>query len=304
MKFFYLAAALLAFHFDALAGIESDSGIQGPPYADLVKYFSSLTEKYPGFVQVNQYGTTPKGRPLTVVRIAFPSAYRIKMETRPAILISGSTHGDEYLNIEDRLPEWFLKEGIYDPAISLFFKSGGMLYIIPVFNPDGYDARERSNSNGIDLNRDFTVNQAHHLAFHEVETRAVRDLLVTQTKISQQHLVLTMDYHCCIGAALYPWSFDPAPPVPASDLARFKTAGDIIKGAFGQNFPVGRTPIILGYSAIGTSKDYYYENFGAISFTYEGQYQNERNKFAQHTQMWKGLIQAAMSGRSESGRSE
>ncbi len=215
------------------------------------------------------------------------------MVSNPAILISGSTHGDEYLNIEDRLPEWFLKEGIHDPAVQPFFQAGGMVYIVPIFNPDGYEARQRGNSTGQDLNRDFTVKQANFTGFKHIETQAIRDLMVTQLHTYQQKLVLTMDYHCCIGAALYPYSFDPSPSVPASDLARFKSAGQVIKRAFGSDFPVGRTPDILGYNAIGTSKDFYYESFGALSFTYEGEHLKEKNKFSQHTQMWKGLIQGA-----------
>lgn len=278
-------------------GLESDSGIHGPKYAELVSYFSTLPQKYPGFVQVNQYGTTAKGRPLLVIRIAFPTQYRTRLAHNPAILISGSTHGDEYLNIEDRLPEWFLKEGIHDPAIQPFFQAGGMLYIVPIFNPDGYDARQRGNSTGQDLNRDFTVRQANFTGFRQIETKAVRDLIATQLKAYQQHLVLTMDYHCCIGAALYPWSFDPSPSVPADVLARFQAAGKVIKAAFGSQFPVGRTPDILGYDAIGTSKDFYYESFGALSFTYEGEYAKEKNKFPLHTQMWKGLIQGVTNRR-------
>lgn len=273
-------------------GLESDSGITGPKYADLVKYFSTLPEKYPGFVQVNQYGTTPKGRPLVVIRIAFPKPYRSRMANNPAILISGSTHGDEYLNIEDRLPEWFLKEGIHDPSIQPFFQMGGMIYLIPIFNPDGYDTRQRGNSAGTDLNRDFAVKQANVLGFRQPETRAVRDLITAQLKAYQQHLVLTMDYHCCIGAALYPWSFKPAPALPIQYEQQFRVAAQVIKASFGAQFPVGRTPDILGYNAYGTSKDYYYESFGALGFTYEGEYGKEHKKFALHTQMWKGLIRA------------
>ncbi|MBS1958484.1 MAG: succinylglutamate desuccinylase/aspartoacylase family protein [Bdellovibrionales bacterium] len=275
-----------------ILGVDSDSGIHGPPYADLVKYFQALPAKYPGFVQVNQFGTTPKGRPQVVVRVAFPQQYRNKFATNPAIEVSGSIHGDEYLNIEDRLPEWFLSEGIHTPEIQPFFKAGGMIYFIPIINPDGYDARERENSHGTDLNRDFMVKAGHVAGFKEPETQAIRNMLTTQIQTNNQRLVITFDYHCCIGAALYPWSFTNAPQLPQADLARFRIAGQIIKGQFGAKFPVGRTPDILGYSAYGTTKDYFYESFGATSFTYEGERGKEDKKFAQHTQMWKQLIQA------------
>lgn len=272
-------------------GQESDSGIQGPAYADLIKYFASLPQKYPGVIQVNQYGKTPQGRPLVVLTVSYPARYQNIRSAKSAILITGTTHGDEYLGIEDKLPEWFAKVGVNDAVIAPYFKEGGTIYFIPIFNPDGYEARRRGNSRGTDLNRDFSVRQANFVGFKEVETQAARDMLATQLKINQQKLLITMDYHCCIGAALYPWSFRPAPQLPPDHLALFINYGKILQGVFGKDFLVGTTPDKLGYSAIGTSKDYYYETYGSMSFTYEGEELLERNKFPQHIQMWRGLIQ-------------
>jgi carboxypeptidase A4 len=277
-------------------GVESDSGIRGPAYRDLVQYFSGLQTRYPQFVQVNTFGQSIQGRPLVVIRISYQPAYwsalRPRHQSNAAVLVTGTTHGDEYLNIEDRLPEWFAKEGVHAPEMIPFFKNGGMIYFVPIVNPDGYESRRRSNANGKDLNRDFTLKIKNHIGFKETETKALRDLMLTQLQVSQQRLVLTLDYHCCIGAALYPWSFEPAPVVPDVDLRRMLTAADVIKRSFGSSFPVGRTPDVLGYNAIGTSKDYYYESLGAVSFTFEGEYVKEQQKFSQHILMWKGLIQA------------
>lgn len=273
-------------------GRESDSGIKGPPYAELVTYFSSLVQKYPGFVQVSQYGKTPKGRPLVAIKISYPARFQsATRNAKAAILITGTTHGNEYLGIEDKLPEWFASEGVKDPIVGQYFKTGGSIYLVPIFNPDGYEARRRENSRGVDLNRDFTVKQANFVAFKEAETQAIRDMVASEVKNNQLQLLITMDYHCCIGAALYPWSFRGAPQLPATDLGLYKNFGKIIQGVFGANFQVGTTPDVLGYSAIGTSKDYYYENYRSMSFTYEGEESIEKNKFKQHVQMWRSLIQ-------------
>ncbi len=53
---------------------------------------------------------------------------------------------------------------------------------------------------------------------------------------------------------------------------------------------VGQTPVILGYSAKGTSKDYYYEKFGALGFTFEGRYGKEDSYFDEHTKMWLDIL--------------
>jgi succinylglutamate desuccinylase len=276
---------------DSGFGQESDSGIVGPPYKDLVKYFSSLPQKYPEFIQVSQYGVTPKGRPLVVLKVSYPNRYVNVRASKSAILITGTTHGNEYLGIEDKLPEWFASQGVKDPAIAPYFQAGGAVYFIPIFNPDGYDARQRGNSRGVDLNRDFTVRQAKFEGFREVETKAARDMLLAQLQREQQKLIITLDYHCCIGAALYPWSFRPAPQLPPEHLAILKNYGTIMKNIFGPSFKVGTTPDVLGYNAIGTSKDYYYETLGSMSFTYEGEENQEHKKLPQHIQMWKSLIQ-------------
>lgn len=292
--FFTLATLALSSLAHSKFGQESDSGIYGPPYKDLVNYFTSLPKKYPGVIQVSQYGQTPKGRPLVVLKVFYPQRYVQNRGPKNAILITGSTHGNEYLGIEDKLPEWFAKEGIKDPVIAPYFQSGGAIYFIPIFNPDGYDARQRGNSNGVDLNRDFSVRQAKFDGFKEIETKAARDMLLGQIQREQQKLLITMDYHCCIGAALHPWSFKPSPQLPADILALYKNYGSIMKNAFGANFRVGTTPDVLGYNAVGTSKDYYYETFGSISFTFEGEETVEKNKLAQHVQMWRSLIQYSL----------
>jgi succinylglutamate desuccinylase len=293
---FLIAVSFSLPAFSRTLGVESDSGTKGPAYSELVKYFATLPQKYPEFIQVSQYGKTPGDRPLVVLKVSYPKRFvnpRVVSSRAQtlAILITGTTHGDEYLGIEDRLPEWFAKEGVKDPAIAPYFQAGGAIYLIPIFNPDGYDTRRRENSRGKDLNRDFSVRQAKFEGFTEVETQAARDMLINQLQVNQQRLLISMDYHCCIGAALYPWSFAKAPELPGDYLALYKAYGKIIQNNFGADFRVGKTPDVLGYSAIGTSKDYYYENYGSMSFTFEGEYGIEKNKFAQHVQMWKNLIQ-------------
>ena len=92
------------------------------------------------------------------------------LSARPALLMSGSTHGDEYLNIEDRLPEELLKLSLNKSTVSDFLNRGGVFIFIPILNPDGYDHRNRENSHGVDLNRDWDVPPAGFKGFHEVET--------------------------------------------------------------------------------------------------------------------------------------
>lgn len=278
-------------------GPYSDSGIHGPKYAELVKSFEALAQKHPQYLDFINYGQTIKGRPLVALKLTKKWAHFEKSasEAGKLVTIAGSIHGNEYLNIEDRLPEWFVTEGLNDVNVKLFLEQNGAILFAPILNPDGYDARDRENAHGVDLNRDFTVMKKNHIGFEEPETKALSEM-ITQEVSTGRKLRITMDYHCCIGAVLRPWSFR-APNPPQMDLDRFAVVGRILKSTFGNDYKYGTTPDILGYEAVGTSKDYYYESFGAVGLTFEGKYKQENKRFVEHTRMWKQIFEAIILGK-------
>lgn len=266
---------------------KSDSGIHGPSYQKIVENLVDLEKIYPSFAETLQYGETIEKRPLVVIKIGNRN---LQVTNAKAIYIGGSIHGDEYLNIEDRLPEWFLKEAATRPALREYFDRGGFIYIVPILNPDGYEHRQRENLHDADLNRDYRVNAAGVGGFQEPETKALSDYLERDILRSGKSLQLAVDYHCCIGALLYPWSFR-APSIPQEDLRRAQEIGNIARTELGTFLRVGTTPVILGYEARGTSKDYYYETFkGALGFTFEGRRNEENKHFDSHTRMWDQII--------------
>lgn len=266
--------------------IDSDSGIRGPKYAKIVEELTDIELNYPSISEVITYGTSVGGRPLTLLKIA-----KKKTETTlPAIYIGGSIHGDEYLNIEDRLPRWFVERAQSPGPIASYIERGGAIYIAPILNPDGYDRRRRENNNGSDLNRDFTLKIVNVEGFKQPETSQLVNFLSDDLEKTQRRLDVAMDYHCCIGALLYPWSFT-GPVLPSEDKARHESIAQVMHQHMGQSIRYGTTPVILGYSAKGTSKDFYYERFGATGFTYEGRRGKENQFFEQHTAMWAGIIE-------------
>jgi succinylglutamate desuccinylase len=275
--------------------ILSDSGIFGPKYSDIEKELIALATQYPRYAERFIYGKSVKGKNLNVLKVYDKEALTILPPgSLPAILIAGSIHGNEYLNIEDRLPRWFLEQGIQDPSIKKYLSIGGVIYFAPILNPDGYVSRKRENARRKDLNRDFSVRYVHHLGFKQPETASLAKFLDQEIKKQQLKLKMTMDYHCCLGAVLYPWSFE-APPIPALDYDRYQRVGTIIKTAFNNDLQFGTTPVLLGYEAVGTSKDYYYEKYGTYSFTFEGKFKKEDKRFNLHQEMWKRLVELVVS---------
>lgn len=266
--------------------IKSDSGIRGPSYSKIVEELKNIESNYPSITQYISYGTSVGGRPLSVIKIAKKKA----LSTLPAIYIGGSIHGDEYLNIEDRLPRWFVEQAQKAGPIATYIERGGAIYIAPILNPDGYDKRKRQNNNGVDLNRDYTVKAAGVEGFKQPETNLLVTFLAEDLEKSQRKLDVALDYHCCIGALLYPWSFT-GPVLPQVDKTRHTDIAKIMQRHMGTAVKYGVTPEILGYSAKGTSKDFYYEHFGAAGFTYEGRRNTENKYFAEHTAMWTSIIE-------------
>jgi predicted deacylase len=216
------------------------------------------------------------------------------LNERPTIIMSGSTHGNEYLNLEDRLPEEFLKQSQSQSIVTDFLNQGGVFIFVPILNPDGYVNRVRTNSHNVDLNRDWDVPSASFKGFQEVETKSLSDQINTLTTQDKLSLKVSVDYHCCIGAFLYPRSYVPATEIPKEDMEQFKKLGEIANKQL--NVPFGTTPDLLGYSAVGTTKDYYYEKYHSLSFTYEGRYKKESELLAEHVSWWEEMIRYVVKG--------
>lgn len=119
------------------------------------------------------------------------------------IILFGAMHGSE-LNTRTLL-NTFIGELEADPSRIPGDKT---IIIIPVLNPDGAAVNRRFNDNGVDLNRNFGSadwQQTTYFAggtypigggtepFSEPETRAIRDLIISQAPY------LTISYHSAAG---------------------------------------------------------------------------------------------------------
>jgi hypothetical protein len=287
--FFVLAlgTALSFGHGNSL--IDSDSGIQGPKYTEILKKIAAWKATYSEYSTIVDYGTTVQGRPMQLLLVMKPGSFL----TRPTLLMSGSTHGNEYLNIEDRLPEELLRKTASPSAVRSFLEKGGAFIFIPILNPDGYDARIRENSHGVDLNRDWDVPPAGYKGFKEVETSALATKLQALSETHHLQYKVTVDYHCCASALLYPWSYIDK-PLPEEPLLKHKSIGKMAKNYL--EIAVGTTPEILQYFPVGTTKDYYYDKYQALAFTYEGAYGNEQKLLPQHVAWWEAMVAGVAEG--------
>ncbi len=263
--------------------LQEDSGIRGPAYSAIVSAIKSLGQTHSVVAQTISYGQTMGGREMIAIKIA---KNMTSTTQRPGVLITGSIHGNEFLNIENNLPEWFLKNRDTSPGLKKFLDNNGVILVVPIYNPDGYDERKRENNNGIDLNRDYDGPTEGVTKFKEQESKNFKTMLANQVQQSNIKLKMTFDYHCCIGAIIYPWGHKTA-RLPSPALEAHKTRASLmIKHFASSNYKVGQLYDVLNYTASGASMDYFYDTYGSTALVLEGAKGTETQKFNNHTAMW------------------
>jgi len=260
----------------------SNSGIVGPKYAQMAQQWEEWRKESRGLMEIADYGSSIQNRPLRLLLLRRPGPFT----RRPALLLTGNMHGGEYLNLEDRLPLEFLRRAQSPGPIRTFLERGGAIVSVPVVNPDGYEQRSRENANGKDLNRDWP-HSAHTNPFQESETHSLsRALEALSGSPHNLEFKVTVDYHCCLGAVLYPVAKNFQP----NDFTQ--TFAELARKALG--IAIGTTGDLLGYRPIGTAKDYFSERFNAVALTYEGRERIERNFLAEHVKWWEAMAESLL----------
>ena len=117
-------------------------------------------------VRVEVIGRTEQDRPLHLVSIGVPSPSGTR---RPTAMFVGSQHGNEPAGRETSLQ--LLRDLAFttDPVLVRQLSEQAVL-VVPSANPDGREANSRTNSAGVDINRD-------HLALTQPETQAIHTVL-------------------------------------------------------------------------------------------------------------------------------
>lgn len=256
-----------------------------PSYQEIEVKLGQIVQRHPTRAQLVSYGRSVNGLSLNAVRIGLaPSGG----SERPAVQISGVIHGNEYLGIEDRLLEHFLDNTVRMPGLQAFLQKGGIIYFIPVVNPDGFVRKRRLNENGADLNRDFDLLPRNDSRFTQPETRALADFIERDLVASNAKLKLSLDYHCCVPALITPWTYIDAQP-EAKDQSAFQTLGNIGRDILG--FPYGNANQTVNYLAEGSSIDYFYAKYGTRALAIEGSWWGEEGNVEKHADFWDKLFQ-------------
>jgi hypothetical protein len=293
--------------------IESASGIPGPGVHRQFVSAHNFASKNPALVTVEQFGAISENDfPLFMVRIGRPASPAAV--NRPALYLSDLTHGNEYTGLVDKLQEQFvLNSTRLETAVGKFISSGGIIYIVPVVNPWGYNKKTRKNANNIDLNRDFPVENDPNKVPTQIETKLLIEQIQKVVRRDQARLHFTVDYHCCAHSekSAHPLSAGqmliPSSDNHTRDVARkgsLMMLEKIAFDAFGE-VELGSTSEMLDYTAKGTSKDYFYTTYTrdlpanefGMSVTFEGNKLingDNPNSVQKHFNFWNEVMQEIM----------
>jgi hypothetical protein len=159
-----------------------------------------LEDSYPNLCRSFTWGQTVQGRDLNGIVISYDVN---NSAAEPEVRLSSSMHGDEpvgmflLLTLAHYLAENYGQPG-YEQVTELVNTTE--ITILPLHNPDGYVAGNRTNANGVDLNRNFTEPAGTHPI---VETENIH----FSNLGFNNHFVISQNGH---GGALvvnYPWDY-------------------------------------------------------------------------------------------------
>ncbi|MBU0717536.1 MAG: hypothetical protein KJ749_04745, partial [Planctomycetes bacterium] len=258
-------------HIDELYGVYD--GRRGGNFFDVlrtydehVQFMTDLVTAYPDLAEMINLGLSVQGRPLWALRITGPGA------DKPGVMYNGAQHGNEQAgaSVVAYAAQHLLINYDTDPNVATLVDRVEWL-LVPIVNPDGYEAYDRMNAYDVDLNRNWGGPGAGYdhippgpFPFSEPETAAMRDFFVSHPNVRTY-----IDFHGYGAFIVWPWGhrFE-----RCLDHRTYRQLGlaleNLAEEASGVDHSIGQAYRRL-YPVSGGSIDYAYGLRGAWAFTIE-----------------------------------
>jgi len=214
-------------------------------YPDVLKYLGTLESSYPGTSSRFVLGKSDSGAEIQGIKIGSGPV---------KAMIVAAHHGNEYGSTEVALAAASEFSARPLPNYTVF--------IIPVLNVGGYNARNREEKSPVgshDPNRDYPGPCGSDSEFALKSTRALAEF------IDKEQVVTSATLHTYYPAVVYPWGF------ATHDLETDyqKEFEDLVRaGASESRYETGNSTKVI-YPANGTFEDYAFWKSGVWSLLYE-----------------------------------
>lgn len=257
-------------HIDELYGVHEGRGGDFfdclRTYDEHVQFMTDLAAAYPDLAEMIDLGLSVEGRSLWALRITGPGD-----DDKPGVMYHGAQHGNEEAgaSVVAYAAQYILANYDTDPNVATLVDNVEW-FLLPIMNPDGYEASQRFNANNVDLNRNWDGPGSGEewtggaYPFSEPETAAMRDFFVANA-----HVRAHIDFHGYINLLLWPWGHRSS---FCRDHWTFEILGaearDLIYAAGGGHYGIGPANTTL-YATSGCSNDYVYGVRNIWSFCFE-----------------------------------
>ncbi len=230
-------------------------------HAQIVEILDQVVIDHPTMARRVSWGTSVQGRDLAGLVLSTD----VNNESAEAeIKLTSTMHGDEppgtemYLFLIDHLTDNYGT----DPDCT-YIMDNFEIHFLPMHNPDGNTAGNRSNANGVDLNRNFPLPDGTH-AYQEIESIGYMDYS------NNQHFVISGNGHSGALVVNYPWdyTYTLAPDDAAIQLMSLEYStynSPMYNGSFSQGITNGAA----WYVITGSVQDWTYDQTDCIDVTLE-----------------------------------
>ena len=214
-------------------------------YSDVQKFIRAVVKQYPKNASLITLGISDSGKPIEGLKIGNGPVHNLVVSTH---------HGNEYGSTE--VAKGFAASIAANPIV------GQTVFVIPVLNITGYNAKNREEVAGVDShdpNRDYPgpcgTSGPHKL----------KDTALLAKFIDQQGVIASATLHTYYPAVMYPWG------ISTHDLStpyddQFKT---LVEAATVESkYQTGNSTAVL-YPADGTFEDYAFWKHGIWSLLFE-----------------------------------
>jgi len=222
------------------------SDLSQKQYSDVKNFLHELVRTHPGTTRTVIVGPSDSGDMIEGVAIGQGAMHN---------LVVGTHHGNEYGSTEVAMA--FAASMAENPI------ADQTIYVIPVLNISGYNAREREekDANGYyrDPNRDYPGPCGTDGPYHLKSTAALAKF------IDQENIIASATLHTFYPAVVYPWgisTYDVSTPYDDIFISLGKYATEL------SGYTVGNSSQVI-YPADGCYEDYAFWKSGVWSMLFE-----------------------------------
>lgn len=220
---------------------------------EINSYLQSKSREYPHLVETKTLGYSRQGRLIQLAMIGPQDG-----KHRESVLLNGTHHGNEKSSTEAAIAfmEYFLTNQD-DPTIQEISQTFS-IYVLPLVNPDGHAADTRTDSQGLDINRDYS----YPLRNAEESFRTESSQLI-RTLMQKVRFRAAIAYHSGMEAILWPACYTNSPP---TDRALFRALSKRTAVSMGYNRYLQS---FQDYPSEGEFIDFAYSTYGTLAITME-----------------------------------